>query len=227
MFTMNSTTTLYLVLTIVSLGVVIYSQHQKKDSKDIKLAWTVFGIMLVLFILNASATSTETVEEMLEQSSTSGGLLENNVPVQNYTNSIVTPSIGLVQESAAPVEIKQQEVKQLSGIDTLFAPLVDPSKLENKSIYDVHDSNMNPEDLMPSTDNDWSKLQSLVDIGLKDQNFLTPRHTGLSTVSSANKNACYDLRGTIPVPKIGHMPWGNSSYESEDLNKQLQLNIKL
>ena len=239
MVNMDSTTTLYLVLTVVSLVVAIYSHQQKKEKREVNLAWAVFGIMALLLFINLSSNTyvskfipvsdiftPQQVPVYVPPQSTESQYGQVVVPADTLTQGGYVPDAQYIKDEHLQ-ELVPEQVKKQNQLDSLFNPLVDPSKLQNKSIYDVKDSTINPEDLMPSTDNDWSQLQSLVDIGLKDQNFLTPRHTGLNTVSTANKNACYDLRGTIPVPKVGHMPWGNSSYETEDSNKQLQLNIKL
>lgn len=218
----DSTSNLYLGLTVVCLVITVYLQQTNKNSREVMVAGACFVLMLTMFITKSTGSS-----ETSTQKTVYNQLFNQPLPAVPSSNS-GTEYYYSEPEQDQPLPPKQKDVQRTEeSLDDVFKPLVDQSKLENQNIYEAKNIQLTAEQLLPNTDNEWGQLQSLVDVGLKDQNFLTPRSTGINTIAQSHKNPCYDLRGTIPNPKVGHMPWGNSSIDGEELNNQLQLNMKL
>jgi hypothetical protein len=81
-------------------------------------------------------------------------------------------------------------------------------------------SKYNAKDFLPNEINDeWFETDfSLAKYQLNDDKLInTDRYIiGINTVGESLKNATYDIRGTIPNPKLtGLSPWNNSTYEPD------------
>ena len=88
--------------------------------------------------------------------------------------------------------------------------------------FEVDERVLSVDDLLPSTNNEWSKMNDLVDKDMKNKNFLTTRNLGINTVGSSLRNPCYDIRGAPPNPKLAHLPWGNSTIDYDNNTRHME-----
>ena len=93
---------------------------------------------------------------------------------------------------------------------------------KSKNTVDVNKKNVkyyNAKDYLPKEVNDeWFDTDfSQAQHNIKDDKLInTDKYvTGIDTVGQSLKNPTYDIRGTIPNPKISVSPWNNSTYEPD------------
>ena len=79
--------------------------------------------------------------------------------------------------------------------------------------------NYNAKDFLPREVNDeWFETDfSLAKYQLNDDKLINTEKyiIGINTVGQSLKNASWDIRGTIPNPKVVVSPWNNSTYEPD------------
>ena len=77
----------------------------------------------------------------------------------------------------------------------------------------------NAADFLPKEINDeWFDTDfSQAKYNIKDNKLInTEKYViGVNTVGQSLKNASYDIRGTVPNPKMSVSPWNNSTYEAD------------
>ena len=80
------------------------------------------------------------------------------------------------------------------------------------------------QELLPQQLNDWFETDLNQAPYNVDQTKLIDRSSecqGMNTVGQSHKNANYDLRGDVVIPKISIGPWNNSSYDQKTQFKTL------
>ncbi len=164
--------------------------------------------------------------------------VQEQEPVQQPTMFEPKPS---VQQEPAQPKLNQQQMQQpLNNQPTVsdftandqmgndfgtelssafMAPLPPGTNPEVVNFKKVNNDNYNAKDFLPKQINDeWFETDfSLAKYQLNDDKLInTERYMiGINTVGQSLKNATYDIRGTIPNPKIVVSPWLNSTYEPD------------
>ena len=104
-----------------------------------------------------------------------------------------------------------------SSISEKFSPLDQSSAKVDSSTASPSPSIGVAADLLPHED-----FSTYAPQALQGQNFLSPQALiGTDTVSSSLKNANWDLRNTIPIPKKSVGPWQNSTIDPDVLRRPL------
>lgn len=82
-----------------------------------------------------------------------------------------------------------------------------------KDLFDSQKLLPNPDEI----NNNWFDIQPLQNTKkIKGTHLINPKvHYGNDTVGGSLRNACLDLRGNIPVPKINVSIWNNSTIEPD------------
>jgi len=110
--------------------------------------------------------------------------------------------------------------------DTIEQPLKKITTEQNNTFKQIEVNNpyerskevLSADDLLPSTNNEFSEKNNIISPDLKNQNFLTHDNIdryGINTIGSSLRNPSYDIRGTPPNPKI-ETPWSNSTIDYDD-----------
>lgn len=101
----------------------------------------------------------------------------------------------------------------------------DGTKLRTIDMNKKNKQNYNVKDYLPLEVNDeWFDTDfSQAKHDIKDNKLInTDRYViGVNTVGQSLKNASYDIRTTIPNPKMSVSPWNNSTYEPDNNKKSL------
>ena len=109
---------------------------------------------------------------------------------------------------------------QGSGLDDAFAlPLPSGSSSDSIDFKKQNVDSFNAKDFLPKeVNNEWFETDfSLAKYQLNDDKLINTEKyiIGINTVGESLKNASYDIRGTIPNPKMVVSPWNNSTYEPD------------
>ena len=82
---------------------------------------------------------------------------------------------------------------------------------------------MDPKELLPTdANNEWSDIMPNKD--LKDINVLSAgHHIGLNTVGSSLRNANLQIRSEPTIPQTNVGPWNNTTIESDNLRRNLDI----
>jgi hypothetical protein len=107
-----------------------------------------------------------------------------------------------------------------TNLDTAFErPITQSKQADSVDINKNNVSNYNAKDFLPNEiNNEWFDTDfSQAKFNINDDKLInTDRYViGINTVGQSLKNASYDIRGTIPNPKMTVSPWNNSTYEPD------------
>ena len=107
-----------------------------------------------------------------------------------------------------------------ASLDYAFdRPIPQTKQTDSVDINKNNVSNYNAKDFLPNEiNNEWFDTDfSQAKININDDKLInTDRYViGVNTVGQSLKNASYDIRGTIPNPKMTVSPWNNSTYEPD------------
>lgn len=86
---------------------------------------------------------------------------------------------------------------------------------------------MDPKELLPQDANsEWSKINPASG-DLKNLNMLSAgHHFGINTVGSSLRNANLQLRSEPQIPQVDVGPWNNTTIESDNLRRPLEIGAK-
>ena len=163
-------------------------------------------------------------------------------PVENFADSEVSPEIinQIASESnkrTVPVNsallqssIQTEKVNQFApsddsassgaGLDVAFErPVADTTNTDVIDLQKNNVKNYNAKDYLPKEINDdWFNTDfSQAKYKMNDDKLInTDKYIiGINTVGQSLKNASYDIRGAINVPKYSVSPWNNSTIEPD------------
>jgi len=107
-----------------------------------------------------------------------------------------------------------------SSLDDAFAlPIPYGTQTDTIDFKKQNVDNYNARDFLPREVNDeWFETDfSLAKYQLNDDKLINTEKyiIGINTVGQSLKNASWDIRGTIPNPKLVVSPWNNSTYEPD------------
>ena len=81
---------------------------------------------------------------------------------------------------------------------------------------------VSPEELLPSSNTEFTKLNPSVPNSLENKNFLEAgAHIGLDTVGQSLRNASHDLRAEPPNPQTNVSPWLNTTIQPDPTRRPL------
>lgn len=217
---MKTEMNLFIIIVIISVGYYLYNSRSKQitieDIIDCEGDSTcdVDGLELEpepesIEILNRSNIGIEPVLENSNEHDDSPDRQQVK-PITEYESHFQTKPFDVPCDKSV-----------LNHLDTNFLP-VEGSGFSPDNLDTGEDSNLKAEDLLPSTDNEWSKMNDLVSNDMKNKNFLFTRNLGINTVGSSLRNACYDLRGVPPNPRLDNLPFMNSTIEHDNNMKHME-----
>ena len=103
--------------------------------------------------------------------------------------------------------------------DAFGSPLPAGAQTDTVDFKNQNMDNYNARDFLPREVNDeWFETDfSLAKYQLNDDKLINTEKyiIGINTVGQSLKNASWDIRGTIPNPKMIVSPWNNSTYEPD------------
>jgi len=107
-----------------------------------------------------------------------------------------------------------------SNLNDAFAlPVPSGTQTDSIDFKKQNVDNYNARDFLPREVNDeWFETDfSLAKYQLNDDKLINTEKyiIGINTVGQSLKNASWDIRGTIPNPKLVVSPWNNSTYEPD------------
>ena len=178
-------------------------------------------ILLVLGYIIYNLTSPSKVKNAGEVKETPV-VKDQEVTITADVSNTPTVTEGQTEGTDKVNDFQPNDPSESSGADlnAAFQPPIplgtDTNAIDfNKNNVDKYDS----KDYLPKEINDeWFETDFTgAKYNINDDNLInTERYViGINTVGQANKNASYDLRGTIPNPKFTVSPWNNSTYEPD------------
>ena len=156
-------------------------------------------------------TSTELVDQVLAEAENKMTVPENKMPVSNS----VPPNASVFNFQA------NEEIDSFgASLDTAFdKPIPDCVKTDIVDLNRNNVKNYNAKDFLPKEINDdWFNTDfSQAKYNINDDKLInTEKYViGVNTVGQSLKNASYDIRGSINVPKFSVSPWNNSTTEPD------------
>lgn len=183
----------------------------------------VFAVLIVLiFVDNSKKKSTDCKDDgscdIVPPPSTSKKNAVKSKPI------IISPPATLISDiddvSSNNTTTEKQNSSDEDPNNTKEQIIVkNPSTLDKdvdlNNPFERNNEMLTADDLLPSTDNEFTRNNNLISPDLRSQNFLTHDNIeryGINTVGSSLRNPSYDIRGTPPNPKI-ETPWSNSTID--------------
>ncbi len=138
---------------------------------------------------------------------------KNTLEKQSVTETVVTENIKPMTNLTDEKTIVKEQV---------LSQTIEPNP------YERNNEILTADDLLPSTDNEFTEKNNLISPDLKSQNFLTHENIdryGINTVGSSLRNPSYDIRGTPSNPRID-TPWSNSTIDYDDNLRHMVMETK-
>jgi hypothetical protein len=166
----------------------------------------VIAIICILFILN---------------------LINNNETFDNNNinnNNIISNKPNLLTQKTL---LDNNSEKTLPTLDTPVSYYTYDDKDINTNNFTNNDNNnvtkLTSVDLLPNTNDKNEYNEYMIDATYDNSNLLFngTSKLGENTIGATRRNASYDLRGTVPCPKMVVSPWQNSTYEPDANIKSL------
>jgi len=152
---------------------------------------------------------------------TTGNYHEEMKLENNFDDIPMVPN-NIVEEIYKP---KLPDILPESKVDySVENKIVDLIPKFNSSIFEKKEDQLSANDLMPSTDNEWSNLNNF-STDIDHQNYLTSDKIGrfgVNTVGGTLRNALYDIRGAPEIPKL-KIPFQNSTIDRDNNLKSFRI----
>jgi hypothetical protein len=184
-------------------------------------------------------TPTNYVEEVInnstpieEQHAASSNIEYGEISQEPYVSQSVINDVAISQqpEESGPVintnvynfQANDESELGISGSnleDAFSLPIPYGTQTDTIDFKKQNVDNYNARDFLPREVNDeWFETDfSLAKYQLNDDKLINTEKyiIGINTVGQSLKNASWDIRGTIPNPKLVVSPWNNSTYEPD------------
>lgn len=160
-------------------------------------------------------------EEPIVPQSVINDIATNQVAVtqQVPSVSVVQPQMNAGVYTFQPNDESELSINGSNLNDAFALPIPNGTQTDTVDFKKQNVDNYNARDFLPREVNDeWFETDfSLAKYQLNDDKLInTERYIiGINTVGQSLKNASWDIRGTIPNPKVIVSPWGNSTYEPD------------
>ena len=197
-----------------------------EGSDMLKYALILFLALVLVFIfmnLYSSSQRTKDVEEKKKPTQ------HINVKLQNEL------------KSEEPKELEEEEeVETVEGYENgngqsavmgfsdngdfgdVLAPVPRSENSPEVSFKTCDLNKVSPEELLPSSNTEFTKLNPSVPNSLENKNFLEAgAHIGLDTVGQSLRNASHDLRAEPPNPQTNVSPWLNTTIQPDPTRRPL------
>jgi hypothetical protein len=143
----------------------------------------------------------------------------NDIAVGQQSVNNVTPEKGAGIYTFQPNDESELDVYGTSLNDAFALPIPNGTQTDTVDFKKQNVDNYNAKDFLPREVNDeWFETDfSLAKYQLNDDKLINTEKyiIGINTVGQSLKNATWDIRGTIPNPKLVVSPWMNSTYEPD------------
>jgi hypothetical protein len=139
---------------------------------------------------------------------------DDNEIDKHFQNTVNTNNKGHVIAKPQPIKA---ETKASDAV------AFDVNTKVNEDVLNKKEDKLKADDLLPSTDNEWSRLNTFSKPDT--QNYLTSDNigrVGVNTVGGTLRNPVYDIRGVPPVTSM-KIPFQNSTIESDTNLKWFQI----
>jgi hypothetical protein len=170
-------------------------------------------------------TSTELLNQVLAETENKMAVPENKMTVPE--NKMTVPENKIAVSNSAPPNASVFNFQANDEIDNFGAsldiafdkPIPDCVKTDIVDLNRNNVKNYNAKDFLPKEINDdWFNTDfSQAKYNINDDKLInTEKYViGVNTVGQSLKNASYDIRGSINVPKFSVSPWNNSTTEPD------------
>jgi hypothetical protein len=146
----------------------------------------------------------------------------NDIVAGDQSQQIDNNSQPVVQNNIYNFQPNDESELGLSGSslnDAFNLPVPNEAQTDEIDFKKQNVDNYNARDFLPREVNDeWFETDfSLAKYQLNDDKLINTEKyiIGINTVGQSLKNASWDIRGTIPNPKLVVSPWNNSTYEPD------------
>ena len=138
---------------------------------------------------------------------------------QQQSDNVTQQQMGIGVYNFQPNDESELGVNGSSLNDAFALPVPHGAQTDAIDFKKQNVDNYNAKDFLPREINDeWFETDfSLAKYQLNDDKLINTEKyiIGINTVGQSLKNASWDIRGTIPNPKVVVSPWNNSTYEPD------------
>lgn len=201
---------------------------------DIKLS-TILLIVIVLFLIyslmNSSESSDETepAEEVEPTEPTGVDPTKQNETFANISPELVNQvlaesenkmGVSKGEGSIFNYEPNDNDKSVGAALEVAFEKAIGPTeKTDEIDFKKNNNKNYDAKDFLPKEINDdWFNTDfSQAKYNINDDKLINTEKyiIGINTVGQSLKNASYDIRGSVNVPKFSVSPWNNSTTEAD------------